>query len=83
MRCKETLNDGSVCDSVCKNTSSICWSVYNMCGNCCKQQHPEIYSSGYNSTISHFIRELRKGDPELDEYMSTDVTTTKWTLGDK
>jgi len=82
MRCKEILTDGTVCNTVSKDTSYICWTEYGMCGRCCKQKHPEAYAPRYPS-VTHFVRELRKGDPELDKSMSSDVTITKWSLGDK
>ena len=52
-----------------------------MCKKCCQRLHPEEYTKF--QTPSQYIRQLRKEDPELDEYMSSDVYVTKWSLGDK
>jgi hypothetical protein len=80
MRCKEILDDGTQCNIVSTKytqiNSTVSWGQYQMCNKCCHRLHPEAYSK-YRS-VSHYIRELRQEDPELDKYMSSNVTTTKW-----
>ena len=85
MICKEVLDDGTVCNAVKKKfvkmSNTISWGQYGMCKKCCQRLHPEEYTKF--QTPSQYIRQLRKEDPELDEYMSSDVYVTKWSLGDK
>ncbi len=80
MICKEILEDGTVCGKQkpkYAKRSTVCWGDYNMCERCCRRLHPEEYGYKFR-TVSAYMRELRSNDPELDEFMSSDIHVTKW-----
>ncbi len=85
MICKETLDDGTICNAVKKKhvrvSGTISWGEHGMCKKCCQRLHPEAYMKF--QTPSQYIRQLRKEDPELDESMSSSISVTKWSLGNK
>ena len=48
----------------------ICWEDYGLCGDCCRKEHPEVYSNNI-ANMSHF------SNPKTKEVKSKKKPNTK------